>query len=77
MRSTWIGGEVRKMLTKEKIERCTLWVLAAGLLMTVTLSVAKSVVRDYMELRQEIHRPAATETQATNKVRDAISNPGR
>jgi len=45
-------------LTKKKIERWTLWVLAIGLLASVSLNVAKSVVRDYHELWQEIHQPA-------------------
>jgi hypothetical protein len=55
------------MLTKERIERCTVWVLAVGLLITVTLSVAKTIVRDYKELRQEIRRPAVSETQRAEK----------
>jgi hypothetical protein len=49
-------------ITKEKIERWTLWVLAVGLLAAVTLNVAKTVVRDYHDLQQEIHRPATTQT---------------
>jgi hypothetical protein len=50
-------------LTKKKIERWTLWVLAVGLLAAVTLNVAKTVVRDYHDLQQEIHRPTATQAE--------------
>jgi hypothetical protein len=49
-------------MSKDKLERCTLWVLALGLLITVSFNVAKSVVRDYQDLRQELHRPGATQT---------------
>lgn len=65
------------MPTKEKIEKWTLWILAFGLLISVTLNVAKLAVRDYMELRQEIHRPAATEIQAANRTQVPIRNWGR
>jgi len=51
-------------MTKEKIEHWTLWVLAAGVLIAVSLNVAKWVVRDYRDLQQEISRPAATERVA-------------
>jgi hypothetical protein len=50
-------------MSKEKIERWTLWVLAVGILVAVSFNVAKSIVRDYHELQQEIHRPAATRAQ--------------
>jgi hypothetical protein len=50
-------------MTKEKIERWTLWVLAVGILSTVTFNVAKSMVHDYNELQREIHRPVATQAQ--------------
>ena len=77
MRSTRTGFEVRKMFTREAIERFTLWVFAVGLLITVMLTVAKSAVRDYKDLREEIRRPAATETQAVNQVHNAIPDSRR
>jgi hypothetical protein len=54
------------MLTKEILEKLTRWVLALGLLIAVVMSVAKSTVRDYYDLRHEIHQHAMTETQANN-----------
>ena len=50
---------------------------AVGLLITVMLTVAKSAVRDYKDLREEIRRPAATETQAVNQVHNAIPDSRR
>ncbi len=55
----------RFCIGKETIDRVTLWILAVGLLIAVTFSVAKSAVRDYQELRDQIHRPPAV--QATNE----------
>jgi hypothetical protein len=51
-------------LSKEVIDRVTLWILALGLLIAVTFSVAKSAVKDYQELQDQLHnRPSI---QATN-----------
>jgi len=50
------------VMSKAKIERWTLWVLAVGILATVTFNVAKSIVREYNDLQQEIHRPATRQT---------------
>jgi hypothetical protein len=50
-------------MTKAKIERWTLWVLAVGILATVSFNVAKSIVREYNDLQYEIHRPAAKQAQ--------------
>ena len=55
-------------MTKKKIERWTLWVLAIGLLAGVSLNVAKSVVREYRELQQEIHQPQATQANNNGSV---------
>jgi hypothetical protein len=51
-------------MKREKIDRLTLWVLALGLLIAVTLSVAKSTVREYQDLQDQFHRP--TTGQAKN-----------
>jgi hypothetical protein len=50
-------------MKKEKIERCTLWVLAVGMLLAVSFKVAESVVRDYHDLQRELHQPAATHAE--------------
>jgi len=50
-------------MSKERIERWTLWVLAVGILAAVTFNVAKSIVRDYKDLQMEFYRPAATQAQ--------------
>ncbi len=50
-------------MSKEKIERWTLWVLSVGILLAVSLNVAKSIVRDYKDLQKELRRPTTTETQ--------------
>jgi len=56
-------------MSKDKLERWTLWVLALGLLITVSLNVAKSIVRDCKDLREEMHRAAVTQTVATETRR--------
>ncbi len=50
-------------MTRDRIDHWTLWVLAAGVLIAVVLHVAKWIVRDFKELQEEIHRPAATQAQ--------------
>jgi hypothetical protein len=54
-------GKRARSMTKAKIERWTLWVLAVGILATATFNVAKSIVKEYNDLQHEIHRPAATQ----------------
>jgi hypothetical protein len=56
-------------MTKGKIERWTLWVLAVGVLIAVTLNVAKWVVRDYKDLEQEIHRPVVVRAENDGSAR--------
>jgi hypothetical protein len=60
---------LRWQMSKDKLERWTLWVLALGLLITVSLNVAKSIVRDCKDLREEMHRAAVTQTVATETRR--------
>jgi hypothetical protein len=54
--------ETRLNLSKSKIERMTLWVLALGVLVAVCLNVARFAVRDYRELQHEIHQSRDTQT---------------
>ena len=68
--STWSRSEVRESMksnrfyiSKKTIERVTLWILALGLLIAVTLSVAKSAVQGYQELQDQIHRPTAAQAK--------------
>jgi hypothetical protein len=56
-------------MTKGKVERWTLWVLAVGVLIAVTLNVAKWVVRDYKDLEQEIHRPVVVRAENDGSAR--------
>ena len=59
----------RFYISKETIDRVTLWILALGLLIAVSFSVAKSAVRDYQELREQIHQPAAVQSTNANAAR--------
>jgi hypothetical protein len=56
----------RLNLSKAKIERVTLWILAVGVLVAVSLNVAKFAVRDYRELQHEIRQPAGAQTNTAS-----------
>jgi hypothetical protein len=58
-----------KCVDRQNIERATLWILTVGVLIAVSLNVAKFAVRDYRELIREVKQPAATQTNtiATNE----------
>jgi hypothetical protein len=57
MKSQTSHSSVSLESNKATIERWTLLVLAIGVLIAVSLNVAKFAVRDYRELQREIHRP--------------------
>jgi hypothetical protein len=62
MKSQTSHKAVSRESIKAKIERWTLQILAIGVLIAVSLNVAKFAVRDYRELQREIHRQANVET---------------
>jgi hypothetical protein len=51
-----------KCVSKQNIERATLWILTVGVLVAVSLNVAKFAVRDYREFIREVNQPTATQT---------------
>jgi hypothetical protein len=55
----------RFCISKKEIDRVTLWILALGLLIAVSFSVAKSAVKDYQELQDQLHRPTAIHASGT------------
>jgi hypothetical protein len=64
MKSHTSQSSVSLKFNKAKIERWTLLVLAIGVLVAVSLNVAKFAVRDYRELQREIHQPARVESHS-------------
>jgi hypothetical protein len=64
----WNKVKFFSRISKSKIERATLWVLAMGLFVGVTLNVAKIAVRDYRELQHEIHQSAEARTRISDST---------
>jgi hypothetical protein len=49
--------------SRDRIVLWTLWILAFGLLVGVSLHLAKWIVRDFKDLQREISRPVAAKAQ--------------
>ncbi len=50
------GGVFAKCFSKERIEKATMWVLAFGVLLAVSFTILKYAIRDYHEIRHELHQ---------------------
>lgn len=61
-------------LSKQEIERGTLWLLAVAIFLAVFFSVAKYAVRDYRDLQREINKSVVSASSPPTKLNKLVLN---